>query len=163
MSAKERYLSSPPLNRPVDRSHPTKPVEAKHREAAKNVLRKGKTVFEALVEAGYAPKQAKKGLLTVRRSSPLRVAFQQEAERIAEESKKAPLFPSDSSLEGLIMARLEGNILKGEDKAVMSCKLAGSHRKLSLWAPESVSGVIVINAPFAGVLAATDVPEDDSE
>jgi hypothetical protein len=95
----------------------------------------------------------------VQQSHVLRVAFQEEAQRIEQDAKKAPLFPTEGALEGLIMSRLEKNIIKGEDKAVMSCKLAGSHRKLNLWTQDSVTGIVIVNAP--NVLAhPREVPED---
>jgi hypothetical protein len=161
MSAKDRYLAAVAKHPPGGpRVAPVKPVEKRHRECARAVLRKGKTIYESLLAMGYSEKQSKKGLATVRNSHALKTAFQQEAQRIEKDAKKAPLFPNEGALEGLIMSRLESNIVKGVDKAVMSCKLAGSHKKLALWEAEGRAGVIIVNAPGSAILAHTDVPED---
>jgi hypothetical protein len=160
MSAGEKYLASvkedlPPKNRHFH----VKPPEEKHRKVARDVLRKGKSLYDALVAAGYTVKQAKKGMQRVEQSNGLRVAFQKEAQRIEQDAKKAPLFPTEGALEGLIMSRLEKNIIKGEDKAVMSCKLAGSHKKLSLWEVDSRTGIIIVSAPGHS-MPILPVPED---
>lgn len=162
MSAKERYLEAVRKNgQNGNRKLTVRPVEAIHRQCARAVLRDGKTITAALLKLGYSAKQAKKGMLTVRKSHALRTAFQEEAERLEEDAKKAPLFPIENALEGLIMSRLQKNIVKGEDKAVMSCKLAGSHKRLALWTQDAVTGIVIVNAP--NVLAhPREVPEDDA-
>jgi hypothetical protein len=134
----ERYLAGAKEDlRKRHRSHPVKPPEAKHRKVARDVLRHGKPLCDALVAAGYSPTQSKTGMRVVEKSNALRVAFQEEAAKIEADAKKAPLFPTENALEGLIMGRLQSNIVKGKDLAVMSCKLAGSHKKLNLWTVDS--------------------------
>jgi hypothetical protein len=133
------------------------------RECAKNVLRKGMKIGEALVKAGYSETQAKKGLRLVRNKKALSQAFREETRKIEAERQEDPLFPVEGALEGLIMNRLQSNIVKGEDKAVMSCKIAGSHKKLNLWTPELQQGIIILNAPGSGaaLLSLPDIPVDE--
>jgi hypothetical protein len=151
----------PEQNRP--RRKPQFKVTDKQRSVAQDVLRKGLTIGEALRKAGYSPIQSKKGMALVRKHPSLAEAFRTESRKIEEESKKDPLFPVEGALEGLIMNRLQSNIVAGEDKAVMSCKLAGSHKKLSLWTPEYQQGIIILNAPTDAVLSAGTLPEVPEE
>jgi hypothetical protein len=150
MSARERYLAAVSENKEIREGRRCAPVEEKHRTCARNVLRKAMPIGQALEGIGYSPKQAKKGMAVVRRSNGLRVAFQEETESMERQKYQAPLTPSWEAMEPLIAKRLKSNIEKGKDSAVMSCKLAGSHKKLNLWEPEYRQGIIVINTP-AGV------------
>jgi hypothetical protein len=160
MSARERYLlAAAAANANLERGRRVRPVEEKHRQAARNVLRKNMPVKHALEAIGYAPQQAKKAWATIKRSSALRKAFEEEAALMEKQKYTAPLQPSWDAREALILNRLEKNIKSGKDKAVMSCKVMGSHKALSLWQPENQTGVIVLNLPH--LPAPTDtIPED---
>jgi len=140
-----------------------KPPEERHYKCARDVLRKGKTVFEALVTCGYAEKQAAKGLQVVKRVNALRVAFQEESAKIEKELAEAPLLPNSwNAREQLILTRLEKNIKAGKDGGALSAKLLGSHKALNLWEVDSRTGVIIVNAPGAAVVgrAHLEVSED---
>jgi hypothetical protein len=161
MNARERYLEALAKHPPGSpRVAPVKPAEEKHVQVAKDVLRRGKTIYKSLVDAGYAPKQAKKGMDVVKRTRALRIAFQQETAKIEKELAETPLRPRGWDVrEQLILARLEKNIRAGKDTAVMSAKLLGSHKKLNLWQPENQTGIIILNSPAEG----TDFRVPDSK
>jgi hypothetical protein len=116
-------------------------------------------VKHALEAIGYAPQQAKKAWATIKRSSALRRAFEEEAALMEKQKYTAPLQPSWDAREALILNRLEKNIKSGKDKAVMSCKIMGSHKSLSLWQPENQTGVIILNVSQLPGSADT-IPED---
>jgi hypothetical protein len=161
MSARERYLAAVAARgNSLHRLGSTPaPVEEKHRICARNVLRKAMPIGQALEGIGYSAKQAKKGMAVVRRSNALRMAFQEETELMERQKYQAPLTPSWEAMEPLIAKRLKNNIEKGKDSAVMSCKLAGSHKKLNLWTPENQTGIIILNLPQLPGSADT-VPEE---
>lgn len=144
-----------------------KPIEEKHRQCARDVLRKGKSVYESLVKAGYSVKQAKKGLQRIKQSHALRTAFQEETAKLEKERAAAPLLPDSwNAKEQLIVNRLVKNIRAGKDGGALSAKLLGSHKALNLWTPDFRTGVIILNAP--GAVAPVDVaaelpPIDDLE
>jgi len=143
-----------------DRTNPVKVTEAEAKKVARAVLRKDVPISQALEAAGYAPKQAAKGMARVKDNQFLRKAFAEEKAAILKElAESGPELNLDQT-ERLIVNRLKDNIVRGKDTAVMSAKLLGSHKKLALWEAEGRAGIIIVNAPGAGVLAHTDVPED---
>ena len=66
-------MSVPNSRRPVVSQH--------HRKCARLIVCDGLSVSEALLQAGYSPKQAKKSLNTVRRTVGLRFALRHEFEK----------------------------------------------------------------------------------
>jgi hypothetical protein len=123
--------------------------EEEARKLARRVLRQGKPIGEELRKAGFAPRQARKGMRRVQESRTLRRAFLMEKDAIIKGPSKEFALDVEQA-EGLIVDRLKKNIKAGTDKAVMSAKLLGSHKKLNLWQPENQTGIIVINTPTDG-------------
>jgi len=144
-----------------DRTNPVKVTEAEAKKIARAVLRKDVPISQALEAAGYAPKQAAKGMQRVKDNQLLRKAFAEEKALILKELTESGPELNPDQTERLIVNRLKDNIVRGKDVAVMSAKLLGSHKKLALWQPESVAGVIIVNAPGSAILAHTEVPEDE--
>lgn len=140
-------------------------VQPRHREIAKRVLRKGQSLLRALTDCGFSETQARKGLVIIRQNNALRTAFADEAEAMRQEKKDRPITPDWGTIEGDIIHRLHENVLDGKDKAVMSAKVLGSHKKLNLWQPEFQQGIVILNAPGPGasMLPLTPQIPDDPE
>jgi hypothetical protein len=104
------------------------------------------SVFDALVKNGIAEGQARKGWTTVKDRKGLWTAFQSAL--TSEQASQAALPEPSPELDvRLINHRLRSNIKEGKDKAVLSAKLLGSRKDLNMWQPESMTGIVILEAP----------------
>lgn len=55
------------------------------------------------------------------------------------------------------------NAAQGKDAAVQSLKLLGQDRRVNLWAPDSVTGLVVLQAPQSLRPDALDLPSIEKE
>lgn len=104
-------------------------------------LQAGDTIKDAMVKAGYSEGQASRGIAAV----PDRVwrLLGKDSKQLA--ARGAAL--TVETLKNLAMGRMADNLVEGKDKAAMTLKLAGSHRDLNLWTPDSQVGVVILNSP----------------
>jgi hypothetical protein len=130
-------------------SHLKTGVTDRHRKVAKDILREGKPIRQALLDSGYSQASANQGMARIRRSVPLAVAYAQEVERL----KKMPVPPAEVRAQ-IVRAKLLENVAENSDRAVASLKLLGQDREVSLWRSESQQGIIVINPPLREVVDA---------
>lgn len=101
----------------------------------------------ALIDAGYSPKQARKGLFaTLQTSGPLREAFENEIIKLVKLSEILPL-PHERA--NLVRVRLLMNVLSGKDAAVQSARLLGQDREVHMFEPESRIGMNIAVMPPA--------------
>ena len=75
---------------------------------------------------------------------PLAAAYGQEVERL----KNSPVPPAEIRAQ-IIRTKLLENVANNQDNAVASLKLLGQDRELSLWQPESQTGIVIIDMPPA--------------
>lgn len=117
---------------------------ARHRKAARELVRKGKAPAEALRCAGFPPKQARKGIGEFTKRAGLRKAVNDEYRRFLNESRD---LPDKTEQERIVLHRLVQNLVRGEDKGVQSAKLLGTHKDLRLWESENVIGIFMQKPP----------------
>jgi hypothetical protein len=127
----------------VDRRDPFKTTE-QHREFAR-AYANGVPLKRALIQAGYSPAQAKKGMAIVNRSKGLREAVAGQGRLLRELGRDI----TAQDQENLVRGRLVLNTIQGNDKGTASAKTLGSDKRLSMWQPEVQQGVIVLSMPPA--------------
>jgi hypothetical protein len=113
-----------------------------HREFAR-AYTAGAGVTQALIQAGYSQKQAKKGMAIVSRS---------KRQAVAEQGKLLRELGRDITAqdqENLIKGRLVLNTIQGSDKGVASARVLGSDKRVSMWQPDIQQGIIILNIPAA--------------
>lgn len=100
----------------------------------------GHTIYKSLMDAGYCESQAKQGWAGV----PKKVI-----QLIAKKGARLVEFGSidAATQEKLVRGRLVYNTIKGSDKGVLSAKALGSDRRVAMFQPDAVAGIIVIQAP----------------
>lgn len=120
--------------------------DQKHYKAAENIakLGPGESLKSALMNAGYSESTANGGWDAV----PNRV--------IRLLGKKGIRFKSLGEIdaatqEKLVRGRLVYNTIKGSDKGVLSAKALGSDKRISMFAPDIQTGVIVLQMPSSMV------------
>ena len=95
----------------------------------------------ALIDAGYSPKQARKGLFaTLQTSGPLREAFENEIIKLV---KLSEILPLPHARANLVRVRLLMNVLSGKDAALQSAKLLGQDKEVAMWEPQQPAGIAV--------------------
>lgn len=62
----------------------------------------------------------------------------------------------------LLVGRLIDNVERGTDKGVMSAKVLGSRKEISLWTPDLQVGVVLVNAPESSVKT-LQVPDEEKK
>jgi len=97
-------------------------------------------VGEALVQAGWSERQAKKGMAAV--PDKVLAVLPKKMKRLINLGKMDKERRKD-----LIRGRLVDNIVQGKDGGAQSAKILGSDQELNLWTPDQQLGVIVLNAP----------------
>lgn len=130
------------MNKTVKRHNSKTP--AQHEKAAKGIAA-GKPIGQALVEAGWSEKQARKGKAIIEGSRTLQAAIVKEVGQGWEElvTKGANVTPE--TLQNAVMGRIATNLIQGTDAGTQTAKLAGQWKSLNMWQPEFQQGVIVIN------------------
>ncbi len=108
-------------------------VTEKHRQIAKAIVRDGVPVTRALLDAGVAPTQARKGMRRVAHIKALRTAVEEELKNWAAEASRIVRVACPEVRADMIRARLALNVVRGEDKAVQSCKLLGQDREVGMF------------------------------
>jgi hypothetical protein len=108
-------------------------------QAFSEVLKRGGTLTEAKLAAGYSRSVALRGLdqmpkemLALYRKGPL--------QRLAELGKEYK--PAERA--DMVRGAMLDNLITGKDKAVASAKLLAQDREVNLLVPESQMGVIVL-------------------
>ena len=123
----------PPKNCPI-----TTPAMA--RRAAEN-LANGMSPGQALKAAGFHKGTYKNGKKAINNS--IRAEYMKLGRKYIRYGKD--LSPQDQEL--LVRGKLMENVILGTDKGVMSAKVLGSDKRISMWTPESQTGVIVLHPP----------------
>jgi hypothetical protein len=119
--------------------HGKRKTPRQHKKLGK-LLAENVPVGQALVEAGWSELQAKKGWGAV----PDRViaTLPPKMQRLVNLGKT-----DKETRRHLIRGRLVDNIQKGKDGGSMSCKILGSDSELSMWQPENMQGLIILQTP----------------
>jgi hypothetical protein len=109
-------------------------------ESLMKVDEPGNSIRKAMMEAGYCEAQAKQGWAGV----PKKVV-----QLIAKKGARLVEFGSidAATQEKLVRGRLVYNTIKGSDKGVLSAKALGSDKRISMFAPDIQTGVIVLQMP----------------
>lgn len=113
-----------------------------HREFAR-AYATGVSLKRALIQAGYSPAQARKGMAIVNRSRGLREAIAEQGRLVRELGRG--ITPQDQ--ENLVRGRLVLNTIRGIDSGTASAKALGSDKRVSMWGTENQQGIIVLNMP----------------
>lgn len=103
----------------------------------------GATLKQALVQAGYSPKQAKKGMAIIRRSKGLRDALVSQGKLLVDLGRSC----TPQEQEALVRGRLVWNVVQGCDKGVASARALGSDKRVAMWQPQTQHGIIVVVPP----------------
>jgi hypothetical protein len=115
-----------------------------HQEFAR-AYANGAPLKQALIQAGYSPKQARKGMAIVSRSKGLREAVAEQGKLLRELGRDI----TAQDQENLVRGRLVLNTIQGTDKGVASARTLGSEKRVSMWQSEIQQGIIVLNMPAA--------------
>jgi hypothetical protein len=110
------------------------------RKAAEGLAR-GLSVKQALEEAGYSPSMCNSGWRRVN------LTIQTELRRIASRYIKTGQQLTAEDQQNAIRGRLYENVVRGVDKGVMSAKVLGSDKRISMWQADSQVGVVVLQGP----------------
>jgi hypothetical protein len=126
-----------------------------YREARENDV----PISKAMELIGYSPKVARQG---VHKLPKVLKGIEVELQSAAAEHYIALADKFDKkSYEKLIMGRMASTIAKGSDAdATPAAKLAGSHKELNLWSPDSVVGVQVNVALLDQLEGVVKTPKD---
>jgi hypothetical protein len=108
---------------------------------------RGCTFEESMLQAGYSQTCAKRGKASL--SKECLDAWNKALHEKSAELRQfgATLTPQEQ--EQLVRGRLAKNTIEGTDAGTQSAKLLGSDRRVSMWQPDSISGVVIIEAPPA--------------
>lgn len=133
-----------------------------HQEFARAYVA-GVPLTRALVLAGYSPKQAKKGMAIVNRSTGLRQAIAEHGRLLADLGGSITV----QQQENLVRGRLVLNTIRGTDKGTLSAKTLGSERRVSMWQSDIQRGLVILNSPTGELgnkehLLGTDEWEDST-
>jgi hypothetical protein len=109
-----------------------------------------------MLKAGYSPTTAKRGKAAL--SKPLLAALASESAKLAELGKLL----SPEQQENLVRGRLALNTIQGKDNGTQSAKLLGSDKRVGMFTPDHLTGVIVLQCP-ASVIAGTSMPVLEGE
>ncbi len=98
------------------------------------------TIKKALMDAGYSEHASNHGWAAV----PNRVVrlLAKKGQRLRELGRI-----DNVTQEELVRGRLVYCTLKGTDKGVIAAKALGSERRVNMFQPDSVTGVVVLSAP----------------
>jgi hypothetical protein len=107
------------------------------------LVAQGVTIKDAMLQAGYSAKQARKGRAAL--SKPMVDAAL--ANGIDMASIGARLDPT--FVENAIAGKLYQNMIAGENGGNEAAKLLGGMKKYDTFRPESQTGVVIIQAPAA--------------
>jgi hypothetical protein len=113
---------------------------SKEEQFAKGIS-EGKTIKDAMIDAGYPKSRALRG--TAGLTKKMVRAMADEGYKLAEFGKSLDL----ETLKNIAIGRLATNAIQGKDGGVMSAKQIGQHKDIGLWVAESMAGVIMINVP----------------
>ena len=97
-------------------------------------------VGEALVAAGWSPTQALKGWDAV--PDAVFTKLPAKAKKLIAMGKA-----DKETRRNLVRGRLVSNTITGKDGGAMSAKILGADKELSMWEPESQTGIVVLSAP----------------
>jgi hypothetical protein len=97
-----------------------------------------------MLAAGYSPTTAKKGRQKLSRECL--IAEQKAVAERAEELRRFGVM-TPKQQEDLVRGRLAVNVTLGEDGGTQSAKLLGQDRRVNMFTPESMTGIIVLQEP----------------
>ena len=104
------------------------------------VSKKEMTIEAALLESGYSPLQAKKGLAAVP-DCVWRMLGRNEKKLI----KLGEVGPKTQ--EKIVRGRLMKNTLEGKDAGTLSAYRLGQDKRVNMWQPETQNNVLILQAP----------------
>ena len=112
-------------------------------DAFKSDFRKNGTVRSAALAAGYSESVANTGLAMMPKAIQTYVhSKRKKLSRLALLGETLTAQQQENTVRGALLA----NVAAGKDQAVNSLKLLGQDRRVSMFTPESATGVIVIQA-----------------
>jgi hypothetical protein len=114
-------------------------VTQKQRALAAN-MEAGLCIKEAMMKAGYTEVTASRGMANV--SNRVVKLLAKKGIRLRELGRI-----DTATQEEIVRGRLVYNTIKGSDKGVLSAKALGSERRVNMFTPDSVSGVVVLSSP----------------
>jgi hypothetical protein len=105
-----------------------------------NAMEPGESLKQAMMDSGYSETTASRGWESV----PNRVLklLAKKGIRLRELGKI-----DAKTQEEIVRGRLVYNTIKGSDKGVLSAKALGSDKRISMFAPDIQTGVIVLQMP----------------
>src|SRR5215472_13125651 len=104
------------------------------------VSKKEMTIEAALLESGYSPLQAKKGLAAVP-DCVLRM-LGRNAKKLIKLGEVDP-----KTQEKIVRGRLMKNTLEGKDAGTLSAYRLGQDKRVNMWQPETQNNVLILQAP----------------
>lgn len=115
-------------------------VTQRQRKLAEELSKPGATIRDAMITSGYTEVSASRGIANV-------------AERVIKLMAKKGIRLKElgeidaATQEKIVRGRLVYNTIKGSDKGVLSAKALGSDKRISMFAPDIQTGVIVLQMP----------------
>jgi hypothetical protein len=116
---------------------------AKDLQAFKREYRKSGSVRSSALAAGYSKNVANSGLAHLPKNIKTYVLTRQKKlSKLAQLARNVTPEDQEMTVRGALLA----NVAQGKDQAVNSLKLLGQDKRVSMFTPDSVNGVIVIQA-----------------
>lgn len=129
------------------------PKVTKNLQAFKRNFRQTGSVRSSALAAGYSKNTANMGLKSLPKSLQTYILTRRKKlEKLALLGASVSEKEQENTVRGALLA----NVAAGKDQAVNSLKLLGQDKRVSMFTPESTTGVIVIQA--AALPAIADVP-----
>ena len=120
-------------------------------------VRNGDSLQNAMLKAGYSPTTAKRGKAAL--SKPMLAALASESAKLAELGKLL----SPEQQENLVRGRLALNTIQGKDNGTQSAKLLGSDKRVGMFTPDQLTGVIVLQVPASLASEISSMPILEAE
>ena len=107
----------------------------------KTELADGKPLKTAMLNAGYSAHTARQGVAGI--PKVVLAAMGKDGMKYAELGKAL----DPKTQEHLVRGMLAFNVMRREDKGVLSAKALGSDRSVNMWTPDIQTGVVILEAP----------------
>jgi hypothetical protein len=119
------------------------PKVSKDIQAFKKTFRKTGSVRTSALAAGYSQNVANMGLNSLPKSVRTYVLTRRKKlDKLAKLGQTLTAQEQENTIRGALLA----NVASGKDQAVNSLKLLGQDKRVSMFTPESTTGIIVIQA-----------------
>ena len=112
---------------------------AQYQQLAQN-LDAGMSKKAAMVQAGWSEGQSKKGKIP----RAVYALMQTNSKHLIKLGRS--ITPADQ--ESLVRGKLVDNVNTGKDQSVQSAKLLGQDRRVNMFTPEQLTGIIVLQPPY---------------